>query len=180
MTGLEVQNGPVATLYISTTSRILALIIAGRGQGQPARVLEDTGCALGCMSLDKESGYVLVAREDAIYTYGPHGRGPSYAFESFKSSINIFKDYLALVCPPKVGASRSDSLRNFGVNQSDDIFSTTTFTLLDTDLKFIAHSESLVSSVKQVFIEWGDLFLFTTDGKVCRPPRVALCVTDAI
>ncbi|KAK1147772.1 Vacuolar protein sorting-associated protein 11 [Aspergillus melleus] len=168
VTGLEVQHGQVATLYISTTSRILALIIAGRGQGQPARVLEDTGCAVGCMSLEKESGYILVAREDAIYTYGPHGRGPSYAFESFKSSLNIFKDYLALVCPPKVGGSKSDSLRNFGVNQSEDIFSTTTFTLLDTDLKFIAHSESLVSSVKQVFIEWGDLFLLTTDGKIFR------------
>ncbi|THC98674.1 hypothetical protein EYZ11_001877 [Aspergillus tanneri] len=168
VTGLEVHSGQITTLYISTTSRILALIIAGRGQGQPARVLEDTGCALGCMTLDRESGDVLVAREDAMYTYGPHGRGPSYAFESLKSSINIFKDYVALVCPPKAVSSRSDSLRNLGVNQSVDIFSTSTFTLLDTDLKFIAHSESLVSSVKKVFIEWGDLFLLTTDGKIYR------------
>ncbi|KAE8414081.1 hypothetical protein BDV36DRAFT_286514 [Aspergillus pseudocaelatus] len=168
ITGLEIHSGPTSILYISTTNRILALVIAGRGQGQPARVLEDTGCALGCMALDKDNGDVLVAREDAIYTYGPHGRGPSYAFDSPKNSINIFKDYVALVCPPKIASSNSGTLRNFDVSQPNDIFSTTTFTLLDTDLKFIAHSEALVSPVKQVFIEWGDLFILTTDGKIYR------------
>ncbi|OJK01434.1 hypothetical protein ASPACDRAFT_77179 [Aspergillus aculeatus ATCC 16872] len=168
VTGLEVQNGPVATLYISTTSRMLAQIISGRGQGQPARILDDMGCAVGCMCLDKNTGDVMVAREDAIYTYGSHGRGPSYAFESRKDSINIFKDYIALVCPPRDTSSRPDALRNLNVSQADDIFKTTMFTLLDTDLKFIAHSESLVSAVKKIFIEWGDLFLLTTDGKLYR------------
>ncbi|GMG41857.1 unnamed protein product [Aspergillus oryzae var. brunneus] len=172
ITGLEIHSGPTTILYISTTNRILALVIAGRRQGQPARVLEDTGCALGCMALDKDNGDVLVAREDAIYTYGPHGRGPSYAFDSPKNSINIFKDYVALVCPPKVATSNSSTLRNFDVSQPNDLFSTTTFTLLDTDLKFIAHSEALVSPVKQVFIEWGDLFILTTDGKYLDTQRI--------
>lgn len=164
ITGLETQDGLTTALYISTTNRILTLIISGRGQGQPARVLEDTGCGLGCMALDKESGDILIAREDAVYTYGPRGRGQSYAFESPKTSINVFRDYVALVCPPRAGSTKSNS--NFGVSQTDELFSTTTFTLLDTDLKFIAHSESLVSSVKQIFTEWGSLFLLTTDGKV--------------
>ncbi|KAI2895459.1 hypothetical protein CBS63078_8584 [Aspergillus niger] len=168
ITGLVVQSGPVSTLYISTTNRILALVISGRGQGQPARVLDDMGCAVGCLSLDRDTGDVLVAREDAIYTYGPHGRGPSYAFESRKDSITTFKDYVALVCPPRDTTAKPDTLRNMGVGQADDIFKTTTFTLLDTDLKFIAHSESLVSSVKNIFVEWGDLFLLTTDGKLYR------------
>ncbi|OJJ64615.1 hypothetical protein ASPSYDRAFT_84615 [Aspergillus sydowii CBS 593.65] len=165
VTGLEVQSGAVTTLYISTTSRILALVISGRGQGQPARVLEDTGCGLGCMTLDRDNGEVLVAREDAIYTYGPHGRGQSYAFESPKSSINIFRDYVTLVCPSRGGMPGSGGLQSFG---KDEIFSTATFTLLDTDLKFIAHSESLVSSVRQIFKEWGNLYLLTTDGKIYR------------
>lgn len=167
ITGLETQNGAVTVLYISTTSRILTLVIAGRGQGQPARVLEDTGCALGCMTLDKETGQILIAREDAIYNYGTRGRGPSYAFESPKTSINAFHDYVALVCPPKAGSAKGDPLRKYGVNPTEDILGTTTFTLLDTDLKFIAHTESLVSPMKHIFIEWGDLFLLTTDGKVC-------------
>ncbi|KAL4990113.1 hypothetical protein BDW68DRAFT_155080 [Aspergillus falconensis] len=167
ITGLEVQTGPVTTLYISTTNRILALVISGRGQGQPARVLEGTGCGLGCMTLDSDSGDVLVAREDAIYTYGPHGRGQSYAFESPKSSINIFKEYVTLVCPPRGGTPGSAGLQTLGVGR-DEIFSTATFTLLDTDLKFIAYSESLASSVRQVFKEWGNLYLLSTDGKIYR------------
>lgn len=175
ITGLETRTGAVTVLYISTTSRILTLVIAGRGQGQPARVLEDTGCALGCMTLDKETGQILIAREDAIYNYGPRGRGPSYAFESPKASINAFHDYVALVCPPKAGSAKGDSMRKYGVNPAEDILGTTTFTLLDTDLKFIAHSESLVSPMKHIFIEWGDLFLLTTDGKVCNLLFVRVC-----
>lgn len=119
------------------------------------------------MAPDGEAGAILVAREDAIYTYGPRGRGPSYAFDSPKTSINLFREYVALVCPPKAGTSNSESLRRFGVSQADEIYNTTTFTLLDTDLKFIAHSESLVSAVKHIFMEWEDLFVLTTDGKVC-------------
>ncbi|KAL3479301.1 hypothetical protein BJX99DRAFT_222343 [Aspergillus californicus] len=167
ITGLEVQNGQVTTLYISTTNRILALVISGRGQGQPARVLEDTGCGLGCMTLEGDGGDVLVAREDAIYTYGPHGRGQSYAFESPKSSINVFKDYVTLICPPRGGTPGSGALQGLGVGR-DEIFSSATFTLLDTDLKFIAHSESLVSSTRQIVKEWGNLYLLTTDGKIYR------------
>lgn len=163
ITGLEMQDGQVTALYISTTSRILTLVIAGRGQGQPARVLEDTGCGLGCMTLNRETGDILIARDDAVYTYGSRGRGPSYAFEGQKTSIRSFHDYVALVCPPKAGASKPGK---YSVNPADEIFGTTTFTLLDTDLKFIAHNETLVSPMKQIFMEWGDLYLLTTDGKV--------------
>lgn len=165
ITGLATQEGTITALYISTTNRILTLVISGRGQGQPARVLEDTGCGLGCMALNKDTSDVLIAREDAIYTYGPRGRGQSYAFESPKSSIDVFRDYVALVCPPRAGP-KTNSLNGLGIGHSDALFGTTTFTLLDTDLKFIAHSESLVSSVKHIFTEWGSLFLLTTDGKV--------------
>lgn len=166
VTGLEVQSGHATTLYIATTNRLLTLAIAGRGQGQPARVLEDAGCGLGCMALDKNTGDILIAREDAIHTYGPRGRGPSYAFDSPKISLSLFKGYVALVCPPKTSSSKSDPLRRFGVSQTDDIFNTSTFTLLDTDLNFIAHSDSLISPMKCVFAVWGDLFLMTADGKV--------------
>ncbi|KAJ6164785.1 hypothetical protein N7470_003457 [Penicillium chermesinum] len=153
ITGLETQEGVVTVLYISTTSRILTLVIAGRGQGQPARVLEDSGCALGCMTLNHESGDILIAREDAIYTYGLRGRGPSYAFESPKTSINGFRDYVALVCPPKAGSAKSNSIKKYGINPGDELFGTTTFTLLDTDLKFIAHNETLISPMKRIFID---------------------------
>jgi hypothetical protein len=137
-------------------------------------VLEDVGCASGCMALDNETGDILIAREDAIHTYGPRGRGPSYAYDSPKKSLHIFGGYVALVCTPRNSTSKSESLRRFGVSQTDDILNTSTFTLLDTDLKFIAHTESLLSPSKNVFTIWGDLFLNTIEGKVRRkrsPPR---------
>lgn len=119
------------------------------------------------MTSDKETGDIVIARDDAIYFYGPNGRGPSFAFEGPKKLVSVFRDYVALACPPKVAQlSKGNTLRRFGGSQVDDIFSTSTFSLLDTDLKFVAHSESLTSQIKDLFAEWGDLFLVTIDGKV--------------
>jgi hypothetical protein len=164
------EQSKITTLYLATTNRILTLVISGRGQGQPARTLEDNGCGVGCMTVDKSTGDVVVARDDAIYYYGLNGRGPCFGYDGPKNMINVFGDYVALVSPPANTSSRSSTMRRIG-NQAGAIFNTSTFTLLDTDLKFVAHSESLASQVKHVFTEWGDLFLLTHDGKVrtnCR------------
>jgi hypothetical protein len=119
------------------------------------------------VAYDSGTGNLLVAREDAIYTYGRGGRGPSWGFEGPKTSLNLFRDYLALVCPPSPALSRADSFQRFGRSQVDDIFNTATFIIIDPDFRFIAHSESLASGAKHIFKEWGDLFLVTVDGKVC-------------
>ncbi|KAM5438168.1 Vacuolar protein sorting-associated protein 11 [Microsporum canis] len=168
ITGLEIQRSGPTTLFIATTSRILSLVIGGKGDGKPARALEDLGCGVGCMAFDQDTGDILVAREDAIYTYGRGGRGPSFAFDSPKTSVDVFKDYIALVCPPRAALSRTETVRRFGASQVDDIFNTSTLTLLESDLRFIGHSESLSTSVKFIFMEWGDLFIVTVDGKVNR------------
>jgi hypothetical protein len=168
ITGIEFREGNITTLYIATTGRISTLVISGRGQGQPARSLEETGCGVGCMSVDRTTRDVVVAREDGIYYYGLHGRGPAYAYEGPKKSISIFKDYIALVAPPKTNTLtvRSATMRLFGGSQADDPFTTSTFTILHTDLKFVAHQEAMSSQVKFIFMEWGDLFVYTLDGKV--------------
>ena len=172
ITGVEFrEESRLTTLYVATTSRILKLVISGRGQGQPARTVEDSGCDVGCMTVDKRNGDIVVVRDDAIYYYGVDGRGPCYAYDGPKSLVAIYKDYVALVSPPAASispAAKSNTLRRFGGAQADDIFNTSTFTLLDTDLKFVAHSESLVSQVKNLFVIWGDLFTLTQNGKV-RP-----------
>ncbi|KAF3490835.1 vacuolar protein sorting protein VPS11 [Arthroderma uncinatum] len=168
ITGLEIQRSGPTSLVIATTSRILSLVIGGKGDGKPARALEDLGCGVGCMAFDQDTGDILVAREDAIYTYGPGGRGPSFAFDSPKTSVDVFKDYIALICPPRAALSRTETVRRFGTSQVDDIFNTSTLTLLESDLRFIGHSESLSAGVKFMFMEWGDLFVVTLDGKVNR------------
>ncbi|KAL8705066.1 MAG: hypothetical protein Q9201_001792 [Fulgogasparrea decipioides] len=169
ITGVEFRSGPTTTLYLATTGRILTLTISGRGQGQPAKNLEDHGCGLGCMTVDNDSGDIVVARDDAIYYYGVNGRGPSYAYEGSKQLVSIFGDFVALVTPPKSdAASKPSVLRRFVGGGPDDLYKSSTFALLETDLKYVAHTETLVSQVRTVFAEWGDLFLLTLDGKLFR------------
>ena len=169
ITGVEFREGPTTLLYLATTGRILTLTITGKGQGQPAKVLEDTGCGVGCMTFDEANGDIVVVRDDAIHYYGVNGRGPSFAYEGPKQLVSIFGDYIALVSPPKPSApTKTNTLRRFGGGGPDDMFNTSTFALLDTDLKYFAHSETLLSQVKALFMEWGDLFLLTMEGKLFR------------
>ena len=167
ITALEVRQGVTTVLYIATTGRISNLVISGKGQGQPARTVDNQGCGVGCMTVDQDTRDIVVARDDAIYTYGPNGRGPSFAFDGPKKLVMMFKDYVGLVCPPRVAQiSKSKTFRRLGADDVDELFSTSSFSLLDTDLRFIAHTESLSSQVKDIFTEWGELYLLTVDGKV--------------
>ena len=170
ITGVEFREGPNTTLYLATTGRILTLTITGKGQGQPAKVLEDTGCGVGCMTFDESNGDIVVVRDDAIHYYGVNGRGPSFAYEGPKQFVRIFGDYVALVSPPKAPTpTKMNPIRRaFGGGRPDDLLNTSTFAVLDTDLKFMAHTETLSTQVKAMFSEWGDLFLLTLEGKVTK------------
>lgn len=169
ITGVEFRDvAKLTTLYVATTSRILKLVISGKGQGQAAKTVEESGCGVGCITVDKRNGDIVVARDDAIYYYGADGRGPCFGYEGPKSLVEIYEDYVVLVCPP-ANTSKANNLR-FGGSQADDIFNASTFTLLDTDLRFIAHSETLISPVKALIISWNDLYTLTQDGKVCSLP----------
>ncbi|EKG19387.1 Zinc finger RING-type protein [Macrophomina phaseolina MS6] len=167
ITGITFREGSITTLYIATTGRISTLVISGRGQGQPARTLDETGCGVDCMTVDKATGDVIVARDDALYCYGLSGRRAVYAYEGPKKMVSTFKDYTAVVSPPKANTI-TRAVRAFGSSAADELFSTSSFTILDTDLKIIAHQEALPSGVQAVFVEWGDLFVLTQDGKLFR------------
>ena len=169
ITGIVFREGSSTLLYLATTGRVLTLAISGKGQGQPAKVLEDTGCGVGCMTFDEANGDIVVVRDDAISYYGVNGRGPTYAYEGPKQMVSVFGDYLAIVSPPKSATpNRMNGLRRFGGAGADEIFTTSAFALVDADLKYFAHSENLAAQVKALFVEWGDLFLLTIDGKLYR------------
>lgn len=167
VTGLEVRQGATKVLYIANTARLCSLIISGKGQGQPVRNVDNKGCNVGCMTQDRHTGDIVVAREDAIYYYGSGGRGPNYAFDGPKKTVKIFKEYIGVVCPPRVTQlSKSKTFRRLGGDEVDELFSNSSFTLLDTDLKYIAYTESLPAQIKEVFVEWNELFVLTVEGKV--------------
>jgi len=121
------------------------------------------------MTVDRTTRDIVVARDDAIYYYSLHGKRQVYAYDGPKKMIQLYKTYLTVVSPPQSSSiARTTPLRAIGSSQADDVFSTSNLTILDTDLKFIAHQEALTSQVKAVFIEWGDLFVLTSDGKLFR------------
>lgn len=169
ITGVQLTaDEKLTTLFVSTTSRILRLGLSRKGQGLPPKTIEDIGCAVNCMALDKNRSDVVVAREDAIYTYNMDGRGPPKAYDSPKSRVETFKNYIALACPPSTRDGRDpDSLRRrFGAGTADALFNASTFVLLEPDLRIIGHTETLISPVKFVFEIWNDLFTVTQEGKV--------------
>lgn len=172
VTGITFREGSITTLYIATTGRISTLVISGRGQGQPARTLDETGCGVDCMTVDKSTGDVIVARDDGLYCYGLGGRRSFGSYDGPKKMISTYKDYTAVVSPPKANTI-TRAVRAFGSSAADDLFSTSSFTILDTDLKIIAHQEALPSGVQAVFVEWGDLFVLTQDGKVHKFPPLS-------
>ncbi|KJZ73091.1 hypothetical protein HIM_07475 [Hirsutella minnesotensis 3608] len=169
ITGVQlVTDEKLTTLFVSTTSRIIKLGLSRKGQGLPPKTVEDVGCAVGCMTLDRNTGQVVVARDDAIYTYSLDGRGPPRAYESPKSMISLYENYVALACPSSGSSGRDpDAMRRrFGGGATDALFSASRFVLLDTDLRVIAHTETLISPVRFVFAVWGDLFTINQEGKV--------------
>ncbi|PNH61367.1 hypothetical protein VD0001_g9704 [Verticillium dahliae] len=173
VTGVELIPEPSnnsTTLFVSTTARILKLSISKKGHGYPPKTVEDVGCDVGCMTLDKRTEEVVVARDDAIYTYTVDGRGPPKAYESPKKSVAVYGDYTALVCPPSsaVKDKQPDSMRRRFGGAADALFNASTFVLLEADLRLIGHTESLISPFRALFQIWGDLFVMTQDGKVHR------------
>lgn len=170
ITGIQFREGQVTALYIATTAKILTLVISGRGQGQPARTLDNTGCAAGCMTIDKSTRDIIVARNDALYYYGLHGRGASYSCDGNKTIVTMHDDYLTLAYPAATSSLGRSSLGSLGPEQINDPNKVSTLTLLNTDFHIIAHSEALPSQIKTCFTEWGDLFALTVDGRVSRPP----------
>ncbi|KAF4556432.1 hypothetical protein D9617_1g083100 [Elsinoe fawcettii] len=167
ITGLEFREGNTTVLFIGTIGRILTLIISGKGQGQPVRTLDEHGCAVGCMTKSMETKDIIIARDDAIYSYNMRGKGASSAYEGGKKLVSHVKDYVMFVSPPQ-NNNKSAPIRSFGTVNADDLYSTTSFTVLDPDLKIIAHSEALSSPVSHILNAWGLVFLITQQGKVLR------------
>lgn len=175
ITGVQLATDEkLTTLFVSTTSRIIKLGLSRKGQGLPPKTVEDAGCAVGCMTLDRNTGQVVVAREDAIYTYSLDGRGPPRAYESPKSMITLYNNYAALACPSSGASGRDPEAmrRRFGGGATEALFNASSFVLLDADLRVIAHTETLISPVRFIFGVWGDLFTINQDGKVrCLCPQ---------
>ena len=73
------------SLFIVTINRVLVASVSSRG-GEP-EVVEEQGADLGCATMDAGRRELIVARDDAIYTYGPEGRSQTLAYEGRSSHM---------------------------------------------------------------------------------------------
>jgi hypothetical protein len=178
ITALGFLDDPKQTLlYIVTTNRIMTYVTSGRAHGNPPRLLDALGCALGCVAF-RDDGEMIVGRDDAVYLYG--GESRVYAYEGTsstirlivgpKSAISLFKEYIVVISPPTIESKGIRSVIPNILSARPDAVEQSRVSILDIENKFIVHSGLVNGGIKDVFSSWGNLYLITTNGEVL-PPR---------
>jgi hypothetical protein len=189
-------------LYVVTTNRVLTY--PANGKTATSTVLDDIGAGVGC-SLVTPDGKLILARDEAIYICSSTGREASFAYEGSKSAIHLFGSYLIIVSPPFVptAASQSATVRNFVAKNRDwsgknDI---ARVGLFDLQHKFIgayhppsplalishtAHSSAFEEGVRDVFVQWGRVWVLGHDGKLTKmeelptPAKLAILFSKSL
>lgn len=170
------------TLFIVTTHQILSYSMTPTGKALPgspshATVMDDVGAALGCTTM-LSNGEIVLAKDEAIFVYGTEGRGQSYFYEGSKSAVTSYMNYIIITSPPFMpsASSQSATVRNFVRDQrsatATPSYDTSTdiskVTIFDPENKFVAYSGAFTEGVREVFCEWGDVFVLTNDSKLHR------------
>lgn len=151
-----------------------------------ANVLDEIGAALNCAALLPD-GSICLAKDEAIFVYTPEGRAQSYFYQGPKSAISTYLGHIVITSPPftPTASSQSATVRNFvreqrsanlasaaGVNSSgpgsepsSDIAKVTVF---DPENRFVSFTSAFPEGVREVFCEWGDIFVYTNDSRLSR------------
>ncbi|KAG0007124.1 hypothetical protein BGZ65_006007 [Modicella reniformis] len=109
---------------------------------------------------------LAIAREEAIFFYGPDGRGSAYGYDGSKTFISFYKSYLVLVSPPNINITAS---RTFGVHPAAvSANDTTRLTILDTANKFTAYQDTFMQGIRSVIYEWGSIYIIDNGERVYR------------
>ncbi|WWD18724.1 hypothetical protein CI109_103178 [Kwoniella shandongensis] len=168
-------NGGLS-LFIVTTNRVLCASVSGRG-GE-TRTIDEHGSGLGCAVMDWDRKEMILARDEAVYLYGPDGRGACYAYEGPKSSIAVFKHNLIITSPPfyPSAGSASATVRHYvskAATNGDGVSSSGTtdiakVTVFDLQNKLVSYSGTYKDGVRDVFCQWGNIFVLGGNSKLSR------------
>ncbi|OCF75394.1 vacuolar membrane protein [Kwoniella mangroviensis CBS 8886] len=175
-------NGTGISLFIVTTNRILSAPVSGKSSSSETRTIDELGCDLGCAVMDSQRKEIVVARDEAIYLYGNEGRGACYAYEGPKSSISVYQHNLIIISPPFYPSANSASatVRHYvskqantttnsdGVSTSNSSNDISKVTIFDLQNKLISYSGTYRDGVREVFCQWGGIFVYGGNGKLTR------------
>lgn len=139
ITGLHYMSG---RLIVVSPSKIVAYPKNGKSGPSP---IADTGAALGCSVVWKESDKLVVAKDEALFVYSSNGsREATWAYEGPKLALYTANNYLVVVSPPfaPTAASAFATVRQFAAKNRDRDFrgDVARVSLLDMDHKFIGQS----------------------------------------
>jgi hypothetical protein len=86
-----------------------------------------------------------------------------------KTAVHTHLNYLVIVSPPLTANAtsasatiRSFAARNVGASGTE----VTKVTVFDLENKFVAHSEAFTEGVREVFSQWGNIYVLSNDGKL--------------
>ncbi|KAL1122315.1 hypothetical protein AAG570_003720 [Ranatra chinensis] len=165
ITGLAFQtSGKVIMLYVATVSSVEVYDVTHKDKEKKIH-LDGKGCALRCSILAESlpNNDFMVARRDAVYCYTNFVLGPCYAISGEKIQLEWFRSYLVIVAKDMEPAPRISTRVNFfsDLNRDSHII-----TILDIQNKFIVFT-ALVKDVSAVLIEWGAIYVLSTDNSLC-------------
>ncbi|KAI0818923.1 hypothetical protein BC629DRAFT_1579360 [Irpex lacteus] len=162
------EDTPNVYLFIVTISHVLTYQASGKGSGGAPTELDEVGCDLGCAAMDWRARSLVIAKDEAIYTYSTEGRGTCYAYEGFKSFVHTHFNYLAIVSPPFTPSASAPSatVRNFVARNAEPKLDITKVVLFDLENKIVAYSNTHPEGIRHVFSVGRRIYLVSNDGKL--------------
>ncbi|KAG2053182.1 hypothetical protein BDR06DRAFT_956758 [Suillus hirtellus] len=133
-------------LFIVTTNTVHLYHVSGKGSGGSSVLLDDIGCGLGCAVMDWCAKKIVLARDEAVYAYGLHGRELPNAYEGYKLSIHTHLNYVIVISPPTTAA--------------------TMVTVFDMENKVVGYTGVFAEGIREVISEWGSIYILTNNGQL--------------
>jgi hypothetical protein len=179
VTGLGYRDDGVDLfLYITTTRQILIYNCSGK----------DSAIALDSIESEPKNSLLtpqdskqemVICRPEAVYFFGPEGKGPCFILDGEKTIVSWFHGYLVIVTKePK--ATTSDFMEQVQL-QTQPSPHGTLLSIVDLRGKYLAFrddfgtrkfdpyaSKAIGEPILHVFSDWGELFVITATNKLFR------------
>ncbi|CAH7676498.1 vacuolar protein sorting 11 [Phakopsora pachyrhizi] len=155
-------------LYIVTTSKVLCFLASSNSINSSFSdplILDDIGASVGCSKVIDNDQLVL-GDQEALYFYGPEGRGACLAYQSKKIRLEGWSNYLFMIC--STSPSTAAVPKNSTASQLRSTSSSTELIIFDIQHRFIAYSNTFKTSISHVWSEWDEFFILTGSGKIIR------------
>jgi vacuolar protein sorting-associated protein 11 len=179
VTGLGYRiDGADLFLFVTTSRQILIYNCASKELAIPVDNVETS--VNGVIIAPQESKQdILISRPEALYLYGPEGKGPCFIIDGEKTLVTWFHGYLVTVSkePKAITSEFMDQIQIQAQPQPHG----TLLSIYDLRGKYVAFrddfgtrkfdpfaSKAIGEPIRHVFSDWGELFVITESNKLYK------------